>query len=141
MTENTTNMYPTTEHGNWGQPPATPPKKPRWYFKPAVLLPIAALMIGLGIGGATGKTETVEVTKEVTKEVPVEKIVTKTVEVPVTPDSCLEALTINEQAFTYLSESMGHIVDGDFSAANASTERVKALVPKSNAAKAECRAS
>jgi hypothetical protein len=132
MTENQT-------YTDWQYQPAPPaPKKRR-----AWIIPVIALALGLIIGGAStagAKPEPVEVVKEVPGP---ERTVEKRVEVkvPTTPAACLNALTINEQAFTYLSESMDHILSADYAAANRSTERVKALVPKSNAAKAECRAS
>ena len=135
MTEQPTTTYPTTEHGNWN----TPPKRRRWFTKPAVILPVAAFILGSALGlGATPKP----VEKRV--EVPgPERTVTKEVEVevPVTPQSCLTALELNETAFSYLSDSLTSITEMDYSAAKASTGKVQALVPKVNAAKSECRAS
>lgn len=136
MTENTTTpFHPTTEHGNWGAPPPAKPKA--WWKKPLFLLPTGALLLGLAIGSSNAPAPEV-------KEVPgPERIVTKTekVDVPITPQACLTALDINELAFTFLSESLGHVLDADYTAANASSDKVKALVPKVNAAKSECRAS
>lgn len=108
------------------------PKKKRWYTKPIVLLPALALIVGAGIGSAGQKApEVVTETKTVTE--------TETVEV--TPASCLEALDLNEEAFDYASESLGHIAAGDFDAARESTERMGTLTPRVNAAKESCRAS
>lgn len=121
--------------------PPAPPKK-AWWKKPVVIMPAAALLLGLGIGSASAKTETVEVEKRV--EVPgPERVVTKEVKVnvPSTPASCLEALDLNEQAFSYASESLGYVLKGQYANANAITEKMKALTPRANAAKAECRAS
>lgn len=139
MTENTTTpFHPTTEHGSWGTPPPAPKKK-QWFTKPIVWVPAAAMLLGLAIGSSNTPAPV-----EVVKEVPgPERIVTKTekVDVPVTPQACLVALDINELAFTLVSESLGHVLDADYTAANASSDKVKALVPKANAAKSECRAS
>lgn len=108
------------------------PKRKRWFTKPVVLLPVAALIVGVGLGSAGQKApETIVETKTVTE--------TETVEV--TPASCLEALDLNEEAFDYASESLGHIAAGDFAAANRSTERMGTLTPRVNAAKESCRAS
>lgn len=72
---------------------------------------------------------------------PVIQVEKEIVEKEVTPASCLEALELNEDAFSGLSTSMGHILDGDYTAASRSTDAVTKLVPKVNAAKAECRAA
>lgn len=110
------------------------PKKKRWFTKPVVLLPVAALIVGVGVGSAGQKApETIVETKTVTETV--------TEEVEVTPASCLEALDLNEEAFDYASESLGHIAAGDFAAANRSTERMGTLTPRVNAAKESCRAA
>ena len=130
---------PPATPGYFQTPP--PKKKQAWFKKPIVLIPAAAMFVGLGMGAATTpEPKTVEVIKEVPGP---ERTVTKEVKVnvPTTPAACLTALDINEQAFTLLSESLGHVIDRDYTAANASSEKVKALVPKVNAAKAECRAA
>ena len=114
-------------------------KRKPWILPAAIAA--AALLLGIGIGASGTNTETIEVTKEVPvdKPYPVEK----RIEVPVnvTPQACITALDLNEQAFSGLSESLGYIMDRDYAAATTTTERVKALTPRVNAAKAECRAS
>jgi hypothetical protein len=117
------------------------PSKPS---KAKYIIPIGTLALGLMLGSAIGAS-TVK-TVEVTKEVPgPERVVTKTVDkevkVPVTPAACLEALDINEAAFDQLAKSLQYISDMDFESAKASNAKVSAMVPKSNAAKAECRAA
>lgn len=119
-----------------------PPTRPRPKFNRKLIWPaVATIALLLGIGIGTGNKPEPETTVETKTVQGPERVVTKNVEVPVTPQSCLDALTITETAFTYLSESMQHILDADYAAAEKSTARVKALVPKSNAAKAECRAA
>lgn len=121
------------------QPPA--PRKKQWFKNPLLLIPLGTLLLGLSIGGASAKTETVEVTKEVQVPGP-ERTVTKEVKVPVptTPASCLEALTLTEEAFDYASESVGAISKYDLAGANAATKKLQAIAPRVNAAKAACRA-
>jgi hypothetical protein len=140
-----THQYPAfTAPTSHLQPPA--PKKKQWFKNPLLLVPVAALLLGLSIGSSSAKTETVEVVKEVevTKEVKVpgpERVVTKEVKVPTTPASCLEALTLNEEAFDLASESLGYVAKGDYPSANATTAKLKAMASKVNAAKAACRNS
>jgi hypothetical protein len=125
---------------NFTAPPApnylpaapTPPKKQAWWKKPIVVLPVATLALGLGLG-ANNRPD--PVVNTVTVEKPVEKIV------EVTPQSCLTALELNETAFSYLSDSLTSITEMDYTAAGSSTGKVEALVPKVNAAKSECRAA
>lgn len=148
MSENTTPQY-TTEHGNWGTPPA--PKKP-WFKKPAALIAVfglACALVGGGIGAA-GKPE------PVTKEVPgPERVVTKTETVEKTPVACLTALDLSEQAIDYAGEALGYTKEAmmaasrlDAAGITAESNKVGALTPKIKAitgpltaAKAECRAA
>jgi hypothetical protein len=141
-------VNPTTEHGNWG----TPPQKPKaWWKKPVVILPVAAFILGSGLG-AMNKPEPVRV------EVPgPERIVEKEkrVEVPVTPAACLTALDLADEAFGYAAEAMGFMSDAMTAAGNLdlaaitkanegldrTTPKMKALKDPMQAAKAECRAS
>jgi hypothetical protein len=150
MTENNTTQYtpggsPAGTYGapQWN-PPTTPPKKPNFFKRHWLILTVGvvALALGSGIGAGNAKTETVEVIKEVQVPGP-ERVVTKEVKVnvPTVPASCLEALTLNEEAFDIASESLGYVSKGQFAAANASTSRLNALAPKVNAAKAACRAA
>jgi hypothetical protein len=129
--------YTSTIH-----PPATPPKKKGWRIRHiAAAYGIGGLILGSALAAAAqGEPETVTVTKEVPGP---ERIVEKEkrVEVPVTPQSCLTALTLNEEAFTGLATSMQLVMDADYSGAKANNDKVSALVPKVNAAKSECRAS
>lgn len=150
MSENTTPQYTPggSPAGTYTTPAPIPlpehmqrpaPKKQAWWKKPAVLLPVGALLLGTAIGTAN-TPKPVEVVKEVPgPERVVEK--EKRVEVPVTPASCMTALDLNEEAFSGLAKSMSLVTEGDYSGAKANNETVARLVPKVNAAKAECRAS
>lgn len=144
-----TNVYPTTEHGNWGQPPA--PKKKAWWKQPLVWVPAIALICGVGIGTGS-QPEPVEVVKEVPGP---ERVVTKTVEKPVASPACIEYINLSEQAFTLSAEAMGYMSDGMMAAsefdvagiegAGANLKRVNpemtALTNPMNIAKSECRSA
>lgn len=138
--------------------PTTPPTKRKRFNIKYAAIGAGAFIIGSLLGAAgqpEPETETVTVTKEV--EVPVEKIITEQVEVevPVTPEACLEALDLSEQGFGLASEAMGYMSDAmtaastfDIVALEAATAELEVLNPKltalsdpMNAAKAECRAS
>jgi len=141
-------VNPTTEHGNWG----TPPQKPRrWYTKPVVILPVAAFILGSGLG-VMNKPDPVRV------EVPgPERIVEKPVEkrVEVTPTACLTALDLSDEAFGYAAEAMGFMSDAmtaagniDLAGVKAANEGLNKTTPKMTKlkdplqeAKAECRAA
>lgn len=58
-----------------------------------------------------------------------------------TPEACLLALDLNEEAISGLSDAMDYLADKDYTAASRSIDDVKALVPKVNAAKEKCRDS
>lgn len=77
--ENTTTTYP----GH------VPPKNKRRWIAPTAT-GVAALLVGIGIGSAGEKVETVTIDRPVE----VEKVVTETIteEVEVTPDACITAL-------------------------------------------------
>lgn len=132
--------------------PQRPRKKRSWIRK--AILPAAALFIGMGMGaaGAGGSQEPAAaptpaptVTETVKVPGPVE---TKTVEVPgpereVAPAICATALDYADQGFTIAGEVLtalqAGIASGDFSGADAGNEKMSALAPKYNAAKAACR--
>ena len=140
MTENNTHFYPTTEHGNWNPQPPKP--KRQWFKNPLVWLPAVALLLGLGIGASTAKTETVEVTKEVQVPGPERiKTVTKEVEVPTTPAECIEYIRLSEQAFDISAEAVGQAAKLNAAGINTQTEKLKGIAPSMMAAKAACRAS
>jgi hypothetical protein len=109
------------------QPPA-PKKRFNWKLALAIF---AAVLIG-GVIGSVSNPAPPPVVQVQEKEVEVEK--------EVTPASCLEALDLNEEAFSYLSDSLSSTADQNYTAARRSTDKVVALVPKVNAAKAACRA-
>lgn len=129
--------------------PSTKPKpwKRPWFIPAAV--GATALLLGIGIG-SSGKPKTVEVVKEVPGP---ERVVTKTVEV--TPKACLTYVDLSEQGFSYAAEAMGYMSDGMHAAAaynvpgiqaantklQSLTPKMNDLSPRSNAAKAECRAA
>ena len=129
------------------------PRKQQLLQKPWFIPAVAgalALFIGIAIGSSSEPK-----TVEVIKEVPVEKIVTKTVEKPVTPQSCLTALDLSEEGFTYSAEAMGYMNDAlqaagklnvaGLTKANADLEKVspkmKQLSAPMKTASAECRAA
>lgn len=120
---------------------------------------VAGLLI-FGIGsaaGASGSTPesapapapTVTATVTAPAPAPVVKTVEKT------PESCLTALKLGEQAFDYAAESMGYMNEAlqaagrmNVAGLEAANEKLKILNPKmsalsgpANAAKAECRAA
>ena len=134
-----------------------PQKKKQWFKKPIVWLPVATLILGSMMGSA-GQPDPEIVEKQVPgPERIVEKPVEKRVEVkvPTTPASCITALDLSQQGFTYSAEAMGYMNDavqaaGRFNvagleAANAKLEilnpKLTALAPQMQAATAECRAA
>lgn len=122
-----------------GSPPANAPKRKGWRIRHiAAAYAVGGLILGSALASAAVKPERVEVTKEVPGP---ERTVTKEVkvEVPVTPAACITALDLNEQAFSGLAESMRLVTEGDYAGAKANTDKVSLLVPRVNAAKAECR--
>lgn len=126
--------------------PSTPQKPKAWWKKPVVILPVACLLLGFGLGS---KNQPEPVT--VTVEKPVEKIVTKTV----TPPECLKAMDLYEQVVDYSSEALGYTKDAMLSASRLDASGIQAmnvkmgeLTPKIQAvtgplmsAKASCRAA
>lgn len=113
--------YPLPAHNYLG------PKKRRAWLIPAGIAALA-LLLGISIG-VSGRPAPVTIEKTVEKPV------------NVTPPACTQALDLYEQAMDGLSTSLGYIMDGNYSAAGTNTAKVKALAPRVNAAKAECRAS
>lgn len=127
-------------------------RKPRrWFTKPVVILPVAALVLGLGLG-SMNRPDPVQVA------VPgPERIVNHDVRVsvPTTPAECATAIDLYEQLTDYTSEALGYTQDAmvaastfDVAGINASTANVKKLTPKIQAigdplkaAKAACRAA
>jgi len=134
------------------------PKTPLWNRKwfPYATLGVAALLVGIGIGGS-GKAKAepsapapaVTVTATPTPA----PTVTKTVEVA--PASCLKALDLSEQGFSYAAEAMGYMGDAlqaagafDVASLTKANEEIKVVTPKLKAltspmksASAECRAA
>lgn len=120
MTDNATTYWPPQP-----QPPA---KKKRKWLMPAALV-LVGMMLGGGIASAS-KPEPVTIVQE--KEV--EKIVTKNVEVPVTPKECITALDLSGTAMGSIAELGSIGKDGmnaaftrDVSAIESVTARLKAL--------------
>ena len=133
----------------WGMPQPPAPKKTPWFKKPVIIFPNAALLVGVGIG-STMVPEPEVITVEGPKQ-----LVEKRIEVKTTPEACLNYITFSEQGFTYSSEAMGYMNEalqaaGKLDAAGITAASGKldilnpkfaALLTKSNAAKAECRAA
>lgn len=132
-------------------------KPPLWKRKwvPFAAIGAVGLLVGFGIGEAgkaapSQKAPAPAVT--VTATPSPAPTVTKTVEV--TPASCLKALDLSEQGFTYAAEAMGYMSDALTAAsefnvaglqkANADLDRVspkmKELTTPMKSASAECRA-
>ncbi|HCB59148.1 MAG TPA: hypothetical protein DEP82_14835 [Arthrobacter bacterium] len=140
MTENTYQPIPA-EPAPWN-PPTVPPKK-KWFAKPLVWLPVAALVLGAGLGSAGQKTVTVPGP---------ERTVTKEVKVPTTPAACSEAFSLAEQVFTASASTVGVLSDaltaaGRFDVAalqgmpakiQAQTDLINGINPKYKAAKSSC---
>jgi hypothetical protein len=131
---------------NWQYTAPPAPEKPKpWWKKAVVILPVAAFVLGSGLG-VMNKPDPVTVPGP-------ERIVEKRVEV--TPQSCLTALDLSGEGFGYAGQIIGYLNDAVQAAgrlnaaglreANANMEVVSpkfsALVPKAKAAEAECRAS
>lgn len=121
----------------YGQNPAPKPKG-KWYTKPLVWVPAIALVCGLAIGSGSASAQTVEVEKRV--EVPVEKIVNRTVEKEVTPESCIKAIDTAQQALFYSADSMGIFNEAmqaastmDVAGIYAASSKLEALNPKISA--------
>ena len=120
MTDNATTYMP---------PPLQPPvkKKRKW------VMPAALLLVGMVIGGGAAAASKPEpVVETVIQER--EKIVTKTVEVPVTPKECITALDLAGAAMGSVSELGSIGKDGmnaaftrDVSAIESVTARLKTL--------------
>ena len=131
------------------QPLAPGPKPKPWWKKAVVILPVATLVLGLGLG-TMNRPDPVQVPGP-------ERIVNHEVEkrVEVTPQSCLTALDLSAEGFSYAGDIIGYLNDAVQAAgrlnveglekANANMEVVSpkfdALVPKAKAANAECRAA
>jgi hypothetical protein len=110
-----------------------------------------ALIFGFGLGAI--KPPPAPVT--ITKEVPVDKIVEKRVEVPVTPQACLTALThageiidISGATVGIMSDTLKAAVLRDVPSITANTEKVKVqtdklkgITPGYISAREECQAS
>lgn len=133
--------------------PTAPKRKGLRIRHIAAIAAAAGIVLGSAITASTLKPETVTVTKEVPGP---ERVVTKTetVEKEVTPNACLTALDMSEQAIGYASDALGYSQDAVLAASkldadgiNAQKDKMDALMPKLKAlteplqsAKAECRA-
>lgn len=126
-------------------------KQRRWFTKPVVILPVGALILGLGLG-----TMNRPAPERIAVPGP-ERIVTKTetVNVPTTPPECIKALDIYDQVVTLSGEAMGYMNDALQAAGrldpagitaassklNPLTEKTKALTDPLIAARTTCRAA
>lgn len=110
-----------------------------------------ALAATFGAGMATTSARTVEVEKVVEKNVPgPERIVTKTVTVekPVTPQACLDFITLADGGFAYASKAMDiskaaiqAAAMQDVAGLTAAVEDMKVLNPKIDALAAPIKAA
>ena len=109
------------------------PKKQKLWMKIGV--PVAALLIGIGMGSSGKDVERVEVPgpeRIVEVEVPVETGV---------PDVCLTALTKADEGFEYSAEGFGYASDAivavsqfDVEGIESTTAKINNLTPKMNQA-------
>lgn len=140
-------------------PPSVPPQAPvrgksKWRLVPV----LGALVLGLIIGGAAaGGAKTSASASAVSQPTATATttVTAKPVQVPVTPASCISALSLADQGFSNASDAFnivsqmmddikaldatalqGHIAD-----LNGQTTKMQGITGPYNAAKAECRAS
>jgi hypothetical protein len=146
MTEqHTTSQYTP----NYTHAPLPEPKKKPWWKKAIVILPVATLVLGLGLG-AMNRPDPVQVPGP-------ERIVNHTEEkrVEVTPEACLTAMGLYEKVIDYSSEALGYTKDAMLAASRLDaagiramdakmgelTPKIKAVTEPLLAAKASCRAA
>jgi hypothetical protein len=116
--------------------PPAPPKGRLWRTRALVIAAIVAGLVGAGVGAATRPEPT-------------------TTTVAVAPQSCLDALDLADQGFTYAGEAMGAASDG-FDAASrfdiaglkdasaritAAGGKIEGITADYQAAKADCRSA
>jgi hypothetical protein len=120
--------------------PPAPPKRRLWRTRAVVIAATVGALIGIGAGAATR---------------PEPSTVTRTEAVEVAPQSCLDALDLADEGFTYAGEAMGAASDGfdaasrfDVDGLNAASDRITAAGDKIQgitaayqAAKADCRSA
>lgn len=140
-------QYITEEGQNFQQAPEKPKRKMPWLL---IALTVVALFIGAGSGYASGSSkipDTVEVEKVVEKKV--------NVEVPTTPDSCMQALGFAQdvissagRALEYSNDNLKAVVDFDADRIKANTAKTEAetavleeLGPKFQLSRDECLAT
>ena len=76
-------------------------------FKPVkITLIVFSYLMVLGLGTAMATQEPTVKTVEVEKPVTVEKVVTKDVVVEKAPQSCIDAIEIDNKIFTYIGENI-----------------------------------
>lgn len=127
------------------------------FFKTKTFAALAAGLVGVGIGGASGSAPATEPARtavtERRVEVPVEKVVE--VEKPVTPQSCRDALRLAREGFALAGEGFGYSSDAMRAAGNFDpdgidratrrlnqvTDKTLTLAPKFNAAATTCEGS
>lgn len=98
---------PETQHTTYPQMPSQAPKPPKASKLKRFGLPTGLLLLGLIIGGASGASAVPEPV-EVVKEVPgPERVVEKKVNVPVTPQTCRDAITHGEAVIQSSSRVAG----------------------------------
>jgi hypothetical protein len=116
---------------------------------------VAAFLIGGGVSAASSQAEPAKVPAAVVKTVTVpgpervvtrdvpgpERIVTKEVTKDVTPDECLTALDLADEAFGYAGEGFAAVADLDVAGISAATRKITGVTPRYQAAKAACRAA
>jgi len=78
-------------------------------FKPVkITLIVFSYLFVLGLGGALATPAPKVETKTITKEVPVTKevVVNKEVKIEKAPQSCIDAIEIDNKIFTYMGENL-----------------------------------
>jgi hypothetical protein len=120
--------------------PPAPPKRRLWRTRALVIAAGIAAVIGAGAGAATQ---------------PEPNTVTKTEIVEVAPQSCLDAIDLADEGFTYSAEAMDAAADGfgaasrfDVAGLNAASDRISAaggkiqgITADYQTAKADCRSA
>ncbi|MDI3330681.1 MAG: hypothetical protein QJR09_08095 [Micrococcus sp.] len=123
--------------------PTAPTRKPRTrrrWIAP-VATGAAALLIGIGIGSAgNSDTSTAQAAPTPTATVTAEPVVeTVTEQVEVTPDACLDYITLAEQVYDISGDAVVAASELDITTLEGATTDIETLTPEIQAAATGCR--